>query len=145
MLFRIQRGAAALFALSLTLTACGGRSAKEATLSAVVSTEEIGKEIMGYIGPTPLVVTIEKGVITKVEALPNSETPRFFARVEELLLPRWVGMTVEEALASEPDAVSGATFSSKAVKANVRLALETAVEQSKRGDSAEGVEKAAEE
>ena len=110
-----------LAALAFLATACGSKE-----INKTVSTEELGSGISGFAGPTPVVVTIEKGIITSVEALPNYETPGYFTLVEEQLLPRWVGMTVQEALDTELDAVSGATYSSNAVKKNVLLALEKA-------------------
>lgn len=92
---------------------------------AVVSTAETGKSITGYAGPTPVYIYIDDGRVTKVEAQKNSETPMFFERVERELLTRWDGMTVAEATAAQVDGVSGATLSSDAVIANVRLGLLT--------------------
>lgn len=76
----------------------------------------------GFRGPTPLSVTIKKGVIQKVEALPNRETPKFFEQVQKNLLPKFEGLKVEKH--DEPDCVTGATLSSRAVKENVKQAVE---------------------
>ncbi len=95
----------------------------------VINTTEIGKNIIGYNGPVPLEIFICHGRVVKVVALPNAETPGFFARVKGLL-NRWNGLTVEEALALDVDAVAGATFSSNAVIGNMRRGLQQAQQQS---------------
>ena len=90
----------------------------------VVNTTSLGKDIVGYGGPVPLRIYINKvGVITKIEALDNAETPDFFAEASTLL-HRWEGKTVDEALGMQVDAVSGATFSSKAIIGNMNRALQ---------------------
>jgi Na+-transporting NADH:ubiquinone oxidoreductase subunit NqrC len=49
--------------------------------------------------------------------LDNQETPNFAQRVVDGgLYEAWNGLTVDEALAKEVDAVSGATYTSKGVK-----------------------------
>ena len=89
-----------------------------------VNTTLLSEQVKGYNGPTPLVITIEKDKIVKVEALENVETPGFFDRTKKGgMLQRWDGMTVDEALNAKVDAVAGATFSSNAVMENVHLGL----------------------
>lgn len=95
------------------------------TTDSAISTADIGRDIIGYAGPTPVTIVINDGVITSVTTEANMETPEFFGAVESKLLPRWVGMTVDEALSADIDAISGATMSSDAVKKNVRLGLQT--------------------
>jgi uncharacterized protein with FMN-binding domain len=63
-------------------------------------------------------------VITKIEALPNQETPRYFQMVKDSLLTKLVGKSVEEVRTAEIDAVTGATYSSQAVIRNIKRALE---------------------
>lgn len=92
----------------------------------VVNTEPLGKDIMGYGGVVPLRIYINKdGVIAKVEALDNAETPDFFNEAATLL-HKWEGKNVDEALRMHVDAVSGATFSSKAIIANINRGLQYA-------------------
>lgn len=89
-----------------------------------IDTTTLSQEVKGYNGPTPLLITIEKDKIVKVEALENAETPRFFEHMTKNgMLDRWNGMTVDEALNSKVDIVTGATFSSNAVIENMRLGL----------------------
>lgn len=87
----------------------------------IVNTTKLSADVQGYNGPTPLKVYIKDDKIQKIEALPNEETPGFFARVQENLLNKWNGMTVKQAATAEVDAVSGATYSSNSVKKNVKL------------------------
>ena len=88
----------------------------------VVSTKPLAKDVQGYGGPVPLKIHIKDGRVAAVEAEPNAESPDFFNRAKELL-NHWQGKSVDEALAEEVDAVSGATFSSKAIIANMQRGL----------------------
>lgn len=88
----------------------------------VVSTKPLAKDVQGYGGPVPLKIHIKDGRVVAVEAEPNAESPDFFNRAKELL-NHWHGKSVDEALAEEVDAVSGATFSSKAIIANMQRGL----------------------
>ena len=89
-----------------------------------VDTTTLSQDVKGFNGPTPVMITIEKDKIVKVEALENSETPGFFKRMTDGgMLDRWDGMTVDEALSAKVDVVAGATYSSNAVAENVRLGL----------------------
>lgn len=89
----------------------------------VVNTTELGKDVKGFAGQTPLKVTFDKnGVVVGVEALPNNETPDFFLPVKEKMLQNFVGKNVQTV--ADVDGVSGATFSSRAIKKNVQLAAD---------------------
>ena len=89
----------------------------------VVNTRVLAKDVQGYGGPVPLKIHIDKdGRLTAIEAEPNAESPSFFDRAKELF-SRWQGKTIDEAMAEDVDAVSGATFSSKAIIRNVQRGL----------------------
>ena len=90
----------------------------------VVNTTTLGKKVTGYVGATPLKVYIEKDKIVRVEMLRNQETPKYNAMIKRKLLGQWEGKKVKDASKQTVDAVTGATFTSNAVKENVRLALE---------------------
>ena len=90
----------------------------------IVDTTELGKGVDGYVGPTPLKVYIRKNVIEKIEFLPNQETPKYWNACKKHMQNKWDGMKVSEAKTAEVDGRTGATFSSDAVKQNVKLALE---------------------
>lgn len=90
----------------------------------VVNTTELGKNVDGYIGPTPLKVYICKNKIEKIEFLPNQETPKYWNAAKKHLQNKWDGMKVSEVKTAQVDGRTGATFSCNAVKENVRLAVE---------------------
>ena len=90
----------------------------------IVDTTELGKKVDGYGGPTPLKVYIRKGKVEKIEFLPNQETPKYWNAVKKQMQNSWDGMKVADAKAAQVDGRTGATFSSEAVKENVKLALE---------------------
>ena len=117
--------AALLLSVALVSRARGVRSVQPAPADTlVINTTELCKDVIGYDGPTPLVIKVVKGVVVKVEALPNTESPSYFARViQGGLLKAVVGKKVEEAAQMELDAVSGATYSSEAVIENLRAGL----------------------
>ncbi len=111
--------------------------------SFIVNTKLLAKDVQGYGGPVPLRIHVSKdGVVAAIEAEPNAETPDFFNQAK-LLLTRWQGKTVDVAMAEtdKVDAVSGATFSSNAIIANMQRGLAYAnrhTAQSKAADDASG-------
>ena len=118
---KVILAAALLFSFAACSSGDGVMTRKGDTY--VVNTTEIGKVIEGYKGPTPLLVYIQNETILKVEALENTETPGYFQSVKEELLSAWDGMPVSEVIEAQVDAVSGATWSSQAVVANVHEAV----------------------
>ena len=93
----------------------------------VVNTTDLCKDVIGF-DPTPLKITVVKGVVASVEALPNTESPSYFQRVlDGGLLKAVVGKKPVEAVQMPLDAVSGATYSSEAVIENLRAGLKEAM------------------
>ena len=90
----------------------------------VVNTTTLGKDVMGYEGPTPLKVYIKSNKIQKIEFLENQETPRYWKRAAAFMLNKWDGMKVQDVKDAKVDGCTGATYSSDAVKSNVKLAVE---------------------
>ena len=90
----------------------------------VIDTTELGKDVEGYQGTTPLKVYIMKDKVEKIEFMKSTETPKYYAKVKKALLEKWNGLKVKDAKAQQVDAVTGATYSSEAVIENVRLALD---------------------
>lgn len=90
----------------------------------IINTTTISNGVKGYLGNTPLKIYITNNKIDKIEALPNKETPKYFLKVKNQMLDKWNGMTVNKALTADVDGVTGATYSSDAVKKNVKLGLE---------------------
>ncbi len=95
---------------------------KEGTTT-VVNTQKLGAKVRGFKGQTPVKIYIKKNKIVKVEALGNRETPKYFAKAKTIL-SQYEGMPVKKAVKAEVDGVTGATFSCKALKENVKLGLE---------------------
>ena len=87
----------------------------------VVNTTTLASNVRGYVGATPLEVYIKKNKVVKVVALPNKETPKIFAKVKSGMLPKYAGK--KTSAVNSVDGVTGATYSSKAVKANVEAAV----------------------
>lgn len=91
--------------------------------SEVINTTYLAKDVMGYGGPVPLKITVQDNTITNIQALPNDETPEFFASAA-VIFEKYKGKSVDDAVVNQVDAVSGATFSSRAITANVQRAME---------------------
>ena len=89
----------------------------------IVNTQQLGKNIKGFRGNTPIKIFIRKNKVVKIETMPNHETPQFFAKAKNLL-DQFNGQTVSKAVKMNIDGVSGATYSSEALKKNVKLGLE---------------------
>ena len=89
----------------------------------VINTTTLGKDVQGFLGATPLKIYIQKNKVVKIEAMKNQETPKYFLKVKKHLLDKWNGMKVKDAKKIKVDAVTGATYSSKAVIENVQLGL----------------------
>lgn len=87
----------------------------------VVNTTTLASNVRGYKGATPLEVYIKKNKVVKVVALKNRETPKYFELVTSNMLPKFDGKSISKV--GSVDGVSGATFSSRAVKANVEAAV----------------------
>jgi len=86
----------------------------------IVNTTKLASDVKGYKGTTPLKIYIKSNKIQKIEALQNNETPKYFKMVVSKLLNKWNGMSVKKVATAKIDGVTGATFSSKAVKENVK-------------------------
>ena len=70
-------------------------------------------------------VYIKNNKVVKVEALPNRETPKFYDKVKQGLFLKFNGMKVSKAAkATSIDGVTGATYTSRAVKENVAAAVD---------------------
>ena len=94
------------------------KDAKGNKLGTVLFSSPYSDQIKGFNGPTPLLIALDAdGRIKTVALLENEETPRFAQSVVEGgLYESWNGLTVEEALDKQVDAVSGATYTSNGVK-----------------------------
>ena len=90
----------------------------------IVNTTTLAKDVEGYAGPTPIEVHIKNNKIVKVVPLKSQDGPKYVAKVKKEMLPKYEGMTVKKGTVGDVDAVTGATFTSKAIQENVRRAVE---------------------
>lgn len=82
--------------------------------------------VNGYNGPTPLLIALDaENHIKEVVLMENRETPRFAQRVVDGgLCQVWEGLSVDEAISKDVDAISGATYTSNGVKNSLILRLQ---------------------
>lgn len=105
----------------------------------VVNTTTLAADITGYGGPVPLEIILRDGRIADITPLRNAESPDFFKKLEEAgIYDRWIGRTVDEAMAEQVDGVTGATYSSQAVIGTVRRAMAYVAEHEQAGAASVG-------
>ena len=98
---------------------------KEKDGTYVVNTTTLAKDVEGYAGPTPVEVYIKKNKIVKVVPLKTMDGPKYVAKVKKGMLPKYEGMKIEKKKPlPQVDGVTGATFTSDAVKENINRAIE---------------------
>ena len=97
---------------------------KEADGTYIINTTTLCKDVKGFRGNTPLSIYIKKGKIVEIKSLANKETPNYFNKVKQGLLNKWNGMKASKAATVQIDGVTGATFSSKTVKENVKRGID---------------------
>jgi len=80
--------------------------------------------VQGCFGPTPLIIHLDKeDRVSKIETLPNSETPEYWQLVVNKLSKAWNGVPADKVTSTEVDAVSGATYSSEGFISNVHAGI----------------------
>lgn len=109
------------------------KDAKGNLIGTVLFSSPYSDEVEGFNGTTPLLIIIDaEGRIKEVVLLENQETPRFVQRVVDGgLFESWNGLTPEEAINKEVDAVSGATYTSNGVKNSLIARLKAYQKQRK--------------
>lgn len=100
-------------------------NAKGEKMGTVLLSSPYSDDVKGYNGPTPLLIAMDAdGRIKDVVLLENEETPKFAKTVADGgLYQAWNGLTPEEALNKEVDAVTGATYTSNGVKNSLTARL----------------------
>ncbi len=102
------------------------KNASGKVIGSVLLSSPLTDDIKGFNGPVPLQIALDNdGKIIEVRLLDNHETPNFLKRVTDANFHKsWDGLTVEEALRKEVDAVSGATYSSNGIQKTLKARLE---------------------
>ena len=110
------------------------KDAKGNKLGTVLFSSPYSDNVKGFNGPTPLLIALDaEWRIKNVVLLENKETPVYAQRVVNGgLYEAWNGLTPDEALNKEVDAVSGATFTSNGVKKSLKARLEAYQRQLKK-------------
>jgi len=110
------------------------KDAKGNKLGTVLYSSPYSDEVKGFNGPTPLLIALDaEGRIKNVVLLENQETPKFAQHVADGgLFEAWNGLTPDEALGKQVDAVSGATYTSNGVKNSLKARLEAYQRQLKK-------------
>ena len=97
----------------------------------VVNTSPYSDDIFGYNGITPLTIYIDTNdIIKEVEICPNKESRGFMNKViNSGYLDSWDGLSIEEALNHDVDAVSGCTYTSVAISESLQASMEELTSQ----------------
>jgi len=111
----------ALTLLTITISCTDKNMSKNTDGSYTINTIELGKKIKGYNAQVPISIIIKDTVIQQVALYENDETPDYLIDVENRLLPKYKNLSINNI--SNVDAVSGATFTSRAVMRNVDVAV----------------------
>lgn len=98
---------------------------KEKDGTYIVNTTTIANDVDGYAGPTPVEVYIKKNKIVKVVPLKTMDGPKYVAKVKNGMLTKYEGMKIEKKTPlPKVDGVTGATFTSDAMRQNIERAIE---------------------
>ena len=125
----IIRLTAILLMAGLVSVGINSKPRKQASRKATftITTTELCRDVRGYRGPVPVAVTFSGGKIKEIKILPNHETPSYFQRVERAgITAKYIGLTPKQAAAKQVDAVTGATYSSRALIKNIQAAAREA-------------------
>ena len=95
------------------------------TIGSVLLSSPYSDDVKGYAGKIPLLIALDRnGKIMQVKLLDNQETPGFLKRVTDAgYLESWNGLSVDEALQKDVDAISGATYSSMGIQNSLKARL----------------------
>ena len=112
-----------LLILILTTAATVSPIKKHQDGSISIDTSALGAD-EGCFGPTPVIVYLDShDVVSKIEYLPNDETPAYWKMVTDKLLNAWNGVPADKVKDLQVDAVSSATYSSEGLISNVKAGI----------------------
>ena len=91
--------------------------------SYLVNTSGLCKDVKGYKDLVPVEITIKKDKVEKIEVLKNNDGAKYMAMASRGIIDKFIGLKVKKATAAQADAVTGATFTSNALIANINAGL----------------------
>lgn len=114
-----------LFALALvTLIAATTAPVKRQQDGSVTIDTSTLKASEGCFGATPIIIHLDSlERVSKIETLPNEETPSYWQLVVDKLSHAWDGIPAAQVSTVKVDAVSGATYSSEGLISNVKTGI----------------------
>lgn len=122
----------ALLALG-TLLGCGSTDTEDPNIirnedgSVTILTDELTKDIHGYSHSNiPMQITLRDGKVEDIVILENGETPGYIDQIEDEVVPSWIGLRLDDALALQIDGITGSTITSDAVISSIRKGLQHA-------------------
>lgn len=119
----IFAAALGFFAVMFGIDRFGNDNAQQPEDS-ILYTADYCQDITGFNGTIPMEIYMVDGKISYISILQNHETPSFMRKVTNGgLVEKFYGLTPSEAINLEIDAVSGATYSSKAIIESVKTRL----------------------
>lgn len=113
-----------LLLAAFTLAQADNVMKKEKDGTYVINTTTLAQDVEGYNGTTPLEIHIKKNKIVKVVLLKSMETPKYLARIKKQYLPQYEGLKIKKNQSVSVDGLTGATFTSDAIKENVKRGLD---------------------
>lgn len=94
-------------------------------LGHIVHTAPYARDIIGFAGATPLYIYVSpEQQILQIAPGNNEETPSFYKKAYNGIIPHWIGQDLDNGKDLEVDAVSGATYTSNALIHNVKNTLD---------------------
>lgn len=100
------------------------KQADHSPVGIIVNSLPYAKNVKGFAGPTPLYIYLDaEGVIRGTAVGDNAESADFLQRAAHGTLVHWIGLTPQAGTHLKVDAVSGATYSSRALIANMQQCL----------------------
>lgn len=114
-------------------------NSKNEVIGYYLTTSPYGKDIIGYAGPTPILITFDIAKNVKsTDILENNETPGFITMIYSRgFFNSWNGVNISKISSKKVDTLSGATFTTRAVLKNVEKRVkmitgDSSVEDSKK-------------
>lgn len=97
----------------------------EEKLGFIIYTAPYSNNIHGFAGNTPLIIALDKKQkIIGTKILENNESASYLDYVDnEGLFDSWNGLSIQEAIDKQVDAISGATYTSEAVINSLKVRL----------------------